>query len=188
MTPLVLALALAGQYPTPQAPQYGAPAQYSAPVITGAPGLTAYAAPVTYAAPQVVMLGAGQVIQPSPFGMMLGHIGRKLEKHSWPRVQPMTMSAPATMQQTVYLQMSQPVVQSRDFGIYTVAQPTYQAPVQYAAPPTYGAPQPPAKAPPTQTYGSPQGGQYGAPQQQQAQSAQLGASKPNESVPPVPPR
>ncbi len=182
MTPLVLALALIGQYPTPQAPQYGAPAQYAAPIT--------YSAPVTYAAPQVVMLGAGQVVPPSPFGMMLGHIGRKLEKHSWPRVQPTMMSAPAQVQQTVYLQMSQPVVQQ---AVYTVAQPTYQAPPQ-----TYGAPQPPMKNPP-QTYGSPQAPQYGSQQQQspapqygaqqpQADAPKHDAPKPSESVPPVPQR
>jgi len=177
MTPLVLALALVGQYPTPQGPQYGAPAQYAAPVT--------YAAPITYAAPQVVMLGAGQVIQPGPFGLMMGHLARKLEKHAWPRVQPMTMSAPATMQQTVYLQMSAPVVQQ---AVYTALQPTYAPAVQYSAPPSYGAPQPLAKAPPAQ-YGSPQAPAYGAQQQQQqAQAPQLGAPKPDESVPPVPKR
>ena len=166
MLPLALALVLAGQYPSPQAPQYGAPAQYAAPVT--------YSAPVTYAAPQVVMLGAGQVVQPGPFGAMLGRLAQKLEKHAWPRVQPMTMAAQPAMQQTVYLQMSAPVVQQ---AVYTVAQPTYQAPA-----PQYGAPPPsPAKAPP-QTYGSPQ-----APQPQ-ASAPQLGAPKPNESVPPVPPR
>jgi hypothetical protein len=174
MTLLVLALALTGQYPSPQA-QYGAPAQYAAQVT--------YAAPVTYSAPQVVMLGAGQVVQPSPFGAMLGRLGQRLEKHAWPRVQPMMAQAQAPVQQTIYLQMSQPVVQQ---AVYSVAQPTYAAPQpQYAAPP----PQTPAKAPP-QAYGSPQG-PYGASQAQaqvQDPPHTMGAAKPSESVPPVPPR
>jgi hypothetical protein len=180
MHSVLLAVALAGQYPSPQAPMYGAPppAQYAAPMT--------YSAPVTYAAPQVVMLGAGQVIGPSPFGAMLGRLGQKLEKHAWPRVQPMTMAAQPAVQQTVYLQMSQPMVQQ---AVYSVAQPQYAAPpVQYAAPPQ------PMKAPP-QAYGSPQASQYQAPQPQ-AQAGQaaspgapvLGATKPSESVPPVPPR
>jgi hypothetical protein len=172
MTPLVLALALTGQYSTPQAPMYGAPppAQYAAPMT--------YAAPVTYAAPQVMMLGAGQVLQPGPFGAMLGRLGQKLEKHAWPRVQPMQMAAQPAVAQTIYLQMSAPMVQQ---AVYSVAQPTYAAP-----PVQYGAPPQPQKGNP-QTYGSPQAPQYQAPQPQ-AQAPQLGAAKPSESVPPVPPR
>ena len=173
MLSLALAAALAGQYPTPQAPQYGAPIQYGAPPVT-------YSAPVTYAAPQVLMLGAGQVLQPNPFGLMLGRLGQRLEKHAWPRVQPVVAQAQSPVQQTkIYLQMSQPVMQQ---AVYTVAQPTYAAPPQ-----TYGAPQPPLKAPPAQ-YGSPQAPRYGAQQQGQPQAPQLGSQKPSESVPPVPPR
>lgn len=156
MTPLILLAALAGQYPSPQAPQtYAAPVTYAA-------------APVTYAAPQVVMLGAGQVVQPGPFGLMLGSIGQRLQKHAWPRVQPMTVQAPPVTQ-TVYLQLS--------VGPPQVQQAVYTAPQAiYAAPP----PQSPMKAPPT-TYGTPQAPQYGS-------APQLGAPKPSESVPPVPPR
>jgi hypothetical protein len=171
MTPLVLALAVAGQYPTPQAPQYGAPAQYAAPVTYSAP--QTYSIPVTYAAPQVVTLGAGQVIPPSPLGLLLGHIGRSLEKHSWPRVQPMA-AQPAAVQ-TIYLQIAPPQIQQ---AVYTVAQPSYQ--LQATPPPLqlqYAAqPQLPAKSPPPQQ-------QYGTPQ-----SAGYGAARPSESVPPVPNR
>jgi len=152
MTPLVIALALTGQYPSPQyqAPQYAAPMTYSV--------------PVTYAVPQVVTLGAGAVIPPGPFGQFLGHIGRKLEKHSWPRVQPAPIMAQPAMQ-TIYLQITQPQIQQ---AVYTVAMPqTYAAPPQ-----TYAAPPQPYKGQP-QTYGSPQASQYQAP-------------KPSESVPPVP--
>ena len=171
MTPLVLALALAGQYPSPQAPQYGSPQTYAAPV-------TYAAAPVTYAAPQVVMLGAAQVAQPGPFALMLGHLGRKLEKHAWPRVQPMTVQ-PA-MQQTVYLQvqMSPPaVMQAAPSPLYSVGP---APPATYAAPP----PQSPMKAPPT-PYSSPQAPQYGSTQPQAPQPA---SAKSDESVPPVPHR
>ena len=164
MLSLALAAALAAQYPTPQAPMYGAPMpQYAAPQT--------YSVPVTYAAPSVTMLGAGAVIPPGPFGMFLGHLGRKLEQHSWPRVQPV-MAAPA-MQQTVYLQVAQPQVMQ---AVYTVP-----APVQYQSPPVYGAPQPPMKNPPA-TYGSPQT-QQGPPPNP------YGAPKPNpasEAAPPVP--
>jgi hypothetical protein len=181
MIPLALALGLVAQYPSAQAPMYGAPppAQYAAPQT--------FSVPVTYAAPQVTMLGAGAVIPPGPFGLFLGHLGQKLERHAWPRVQPV-MAQPAVAQ-TVYLQMSAPVVQQ---AMYTVPAPTYAAPpVQYAAPPQ------PMKNPPTQ-YGSPQapqGGMYGAQQQQQQQPAQYGATgpgpaatKPDEGAPPVPKR
>jgi hypothetical protein len=165
MLSLAIAAALAAQYPSPQAPQYGAPMpQYAAPQT--------YSVPVQFAAPQVTMLGAGAVVPPGPFGMFLGHLGRKLEQHSWPRVQPM-MAQPA-MQQTVYLQMSAPMVQQ---AVYTVP-----APVQYQSPPVYGAPVPPMKNPPTQTYGSPQAQQSPPPNP-------YGATKPSpasEAAPPVP--
>jgi hypothetical protein len=179
MTPFVLALALAGQYPSPQAPQYGAPPPQ-------------FSAPVTYATsvPQVTLLGAGQVLQPNPFGAMLGRLGQRLEKHAWPRVQPVTVAAPPPVQQTIYLQMTQPVVQQ---AVYTVAQPAFAPAVQYQAPPSYGSPQPPPKAPPAQTYGSPQAPspQYGAQAPQfgaQQPQAQAENAKHDESVPPVPKR
>ena len=149
---------------------YGAPAQYAAPIPQ------TFSVPVTYAAPSVTMLGAGAVIPPSPFGLMLGHIGRKLEMHSWPRVQPM-MAAPA-MQQTVYLQVAQPQVMQ---AVYSVPAPQYQAP-----PMQYGAPQPPQKNPPQQYQAPPT---YGSPQAPQGGGGMYGAPRPNpasEAAPPVP--
>src|SRR5947209_4171008 len=99
MMPLMLAVCLAGQYPSPQQQVQSLPAQlvYSVPAPT-------------YAAPQVVTLGAGQVVPAGPLGQALGHIGRKLEKHSWPRVQPIA-AAPAPVMQTVYVAVQQPQMQ-----------------------------------------------------------------------------
>lgn len=156
MTTIVLALALAGQYPSPQQQQ-----------VTSLPAQLVYSVPApTYAAPNVVTLGAGQVIPPGVFGQFLGHVGTKLQKHAWPRVQPIA-AAPAPLVQTVYVsvQQPQPVAQA----VYAVPQPLPQLPV--------GVPAPPAKVPPPA---------YGAPQQPAA--PQYNAPRPSESVPPVPNR
>jgi hypothetical protein len=160
MTPLLLALALVGQYPSPQQPQY-------------VPAAAVYSVPApAYAAPQVVTLGAGQVAPAGPFGQLMGHVGNKLIKHSWPRVQPIT-ATPAPVVQTVYVQVQQPqAVQAP----YVVAQPQQQY-----APPPVGIPTPPGKVPPPVPYGSPQ-------QQYQQPAPQYNAPKPSEAVPPVPPR
>lgn len=166
MHSVLVALALAGQYPSPQAPQQQ---------VTSVPAQLVYSVPApTYSAPQVVTLGAGQVMQAGPVGQMLGHLGRKLEKHSWPRMQPLA-AQPAPIVQTVYvaIQQPQPVMQAT----YAVQQPLPQLPV--------GVPQTPAKSPQQPAYGSPQ---YQQQQPQQPQSQQYGASKPSEDVPPVPKR
>jgi hypothetical protein len=161
MHALVLALTVLGQYPSGQSLYSAPPPQYAAP-----PPPVAYSAPVTYAAPQVVTLGAGQVIPPGPIGLFLGHVGRRLERHSWPRMQPMQAAPMATAAPVVYLAVAPPQ--------YQVIQASYAAPQQtYAAPP----PQTPAKSPAT-PYSSPQtptGGLYGAP-------------KPNEAAPTPPGR
>jgi hypothetical protein len=163
MHALLLALAALGQYPSSQS-LYSAPPPPPPPVTYAAP---VYAAPVQYAAPQLVTLGAGQVIQPGPFGMALGRLGQRLEKHAWPRMQPM-QAAPMAAAPVVYLAVAPPQ--------YQVMQATYavQAPqTTYAAPP----PQTPAKAPPT-PYGSPQGPPQGL----------YGAARPSEAAPPAPGR
>jgi hypothetical protein len=158
MLPLILAAGLAGQYPTPQAPQYGAPPPQT------------YAAPVTYAAPQVVVLGAGQVVPPGPFDRLLGHIGQSLLKHSWPRVQPAaTMQAPvAPVAQVVYVSIQQQPVMQASYVVQTPQLP-------YASPPYAGGKQAPQA-------------QYGTPQQPAAQQPQMNAPKHDETVPPVPAR
>jgi hypothetical protein len=167
LTALALAALTAGQYASPQqGQQYGAPPPtYSAPLT--------YAIPQTYAAPQVVTLGAGQVIPPGPIGLCLGRLGQKLERHSWPRVQPMAAQPASTpMLQTIYVQLVQPQYQTYAMPQYAPPPP----PTMYGAPPPpptmYGAPPPPKGQPQAQpqAYGSPQGGQYNAP------------------APPVPPR
>ena len=162
MTPLILAVCLTAQYPTPQAPAY-APPQYQQPV---------YSIPMPAYQTQVVALGAGAVAPAGPFGQMLGHIGRKLEKHSWPRVQPV----PATpmgqpIMQTVYVQVvpQMPPVQQAMYA----PQPSYQA-----APPQYGTKAPPA-------YGSPQQPAYNA---SPPYGRGPGPNPAAESVPPVPQR
>jgi hypothetical protein len=169
LTALALAALTAGQYASPQqGQQYGAPPPtYSAPIT--------YAIPQTYAAPQVVTLGAGQVIPPGPIGICLGRLGQRLERHSWPRVQPMAaqpVSPP--MLQTIYVQLVQAQPQYQTYAMPQYAPPP--PPTMYGAPPPpptmYGAPPPPKGQPQAQpqAYGSPQGGQYNAP------------------APPVPPR
>jgi hypothetical protein len=92
-----------------------------------------YAAPAQYAAPMAAPMVAG----PGHFGAFLGHVGRKLESYSWPRVQPMAMAVPMQSQQMVYVVM-QPMTQ---------APPQMQ--VQYAPAPV-GVPQQPTKATPPQ--------------------------------------
>jgi hypothetical protein len=164
LTALALAALTAGQYASPQGQQYGAPPPtYSAPIT--------YAIPQTYAAPQVVTLGAGQVIPPGPIGLCLGRLGQRLERHSWPRVQPMAaqpVSAP--MLQTIYVQLVQPQPQYQTYAMPQYAPPPPPPPTMYGAPPPpKGQPQ---SQPQPQTYGSPQGGQYNAP----------------TPAPPVPPR
>ena len=67
MTPLILAVCLTAQYPTPQ---YAAPQPMQQPV---------YAVPMPAYQTQVVALGAGAVIPPGHFGRMLGALGQKLE-------------------------------------------------------------------------------------------------------------
>jgi hypothetical protein len=94
-----------------------------------------YAPTAQYAAPMAAPMVAG----PSCFGQLLGHVGRKLESYSWPRVQPMAMAVPQQAQQMVYVVM-QPMAQS---------QPQIQ--VQYApAPVPVGVPQQQSKSPPVQ--------------------------------------
>src|SRR4029450_2569619 len=104
----------------PSARGYGPPA--AAPMPAAAPTTYALApAAAPYAAVPMAM-AAPSVIPPGHFGKMMGHLGRRLESYSWPRVQPpqVAYSAPAPM---AYMAMPAPVMQV-----------AYVPVAQYAAP------------------------------------------------------